>query len=325
MASRPPLVQAFRDFAFRITPGRPELELIEARAESVRQSVHDLAGDLHKLFPLLQRHCPGHLGTPYLKYIGTFAFGSAQRGTLIRPIEAIDVDMLVLFEAPPIVMNQFDDGQNFLRAMLDLLQDLPGETALFEGECIRIDFDTPPLFDIFPAVDWFGQRSTYMFPHGGRNTWYRSNPFVLDRLTMKRNAKLQRRLTLMLRMLKVWNRYWRVGLRSFHLETLAIRKVKELHGYWPIEIEAFLEIGAQKGAGFLSTRLPGDRRVDLAKEMSNAEKTHVIERFRDAAHVLKEGNRAGENRDYETAVGLYRSVFGDPFPEWHSLAAEHGY
>src|SRR5450631_186706 len=111
---RPALVQAFADFSMRITLGRPELELLDARIENVRQSISDLAGDAHKLFPLMERHCPGHLGTPFLRYVGTIPFGSSQRGTLIRPVEKIDVDLLLLFEALPIVMGQFGGGQNFL-------------------------------------------------------------------------------------------------------------------------------------------------------------------------------------------------------------------
>lgn len=322
---RPALVQAFTDFSFRITPGRPETELIDARTESVRQSVNDLARDVHKLFPLLRQHCPGDLGTPFLRYVGTSPFGSSQRGTLIRPIDKIDVDLLVLFEAAPIVMNQFSDGQGFLRAMLDLLRHLPGDAVLFEGECIRIDFGQPPLFDVFAAIDWSGRRSMYTFPHGRRSSWYRSNPIVLDRLTLTRNAELGNRLTLMIRMLKVWNRYWQVGLRSFHLESLAIREVKELHGYWPIEIAAFLVNGARNGTRFLSIRSSDGASEDLAQEMSMSEKAHVIEQFGRAALVLKEGNLAGKNGDYERAVALYRSVFGDPFPEWGSLAAGRGY
>jgi hypothetical protein len=228
---RPALVQAFADFSMRITLGRPELELLDARIENVRQSISDLAGDAHKLFPLMERHCPGHLGTPFLRYVGTIPFGSSQRGTLIRPVEKIDVDLLLLFEALPIVMGQFGGGQNFLLAMLDLLRYLPGDAILFEGECIRVVFGQPPLFDVFVAIDWSNQRSMFMFPHGSQTTWYRSNPIVLDRLVMRRNAELERRLTLMIRMLKVWSRYWQVGLRSFHLESLVIREVKELHGY----------------------------------------------------------------------------------------------
>jgi hypothetical protein len=314
MAGRPPLVQAFRDFAFRITPERAELEVIQTRAESIRESVGKLASDAHRLFPILQKHCPGHLGTPLLKYVRTSAFGSAQRGTLIRPVEKIDVDLLLLFEGLPTVMNQFDDGQNFLRAILELLRELPAKATLFEGECIRLEFGQPPLIDVFAAIDWFGRRSVFSFPHGRPKTWYRSNPVVLDQLVLKRNAELEGRFTWMLRMLKSWNRHCAVGLRSFHHESLAIREVKELHGYWPVEISSFLEAGARRRTEFLSIRSHDGATDDLSWDMSTTEKDDIIQNFQRAARIMQQGIDAAKNRNLDSALSSFRTVLGDAFP-----------
>ena len=128
----------------------------------------------------------------------------------------------------------------------------------------------------------------------------------------KRNGELGGRLTLMLRMLKSWNRQCEVGLRSFHLEGLAVREIEELHGYWPIEMLRFLDEGVHTGAGFLS--IPAHHGAIDALTDEEPVAWHV-----------RQGVEAAQRRDLESAMSSFRAVLGDAFPQWGSLAATYGY
>jgi hypothetical protein len=323
---KPPLIQAFHDFAFQITPTRGELEDIQERADAIEQAVRDIAGKADKLFESLSRHLGrSDWGPAPLRYLDTRPFGSSQRGTLIRPIGTIDVDLLLAFEGSPVVMIYFDDGQNFLRAIADLLSGLPCKCTLFEGECVRLDYGRPPLLDIFAGIDWFGNRAQFSFPHGRREIWYRSNPVVFDEWLLRRNRELQGRLTLMLRMLKSWNRHRRVGLRSFHLETLGAREFQELHGYWPAEILTFLEAGSRKGVKFLAVSSHDGYTQDLSADQSAPENELIIDEFNRSAEVMRRGIAAEKRKNLEAAVSAFRSVLGNAFPDWQFLASTYGY
>jgi hypothetical protein len=156
-----------------------------------------------------------------MQLLSTKVIGSAERDTIIRPID--DVDVLAVFEDAAFYSYQ-NDSRKFLYRVRDALSKYQVKVVGARGQAVRLFYDAAPYVDIVPAVK--RDSGGYFIPSGetdfwGRHQWLTTDPDEHARWMSEQNAALGNNLKPLIRLLKRWNRAHSSHLRSFHLEVMA--------------------------------------------------------------------------------------------------------
>jgi len=242
--------------------------------------------------------------------LGKSIIGSAARQTQLSPIEDVDI-LLILQCTSPIILNSWTPA-GLLKNLSNTLAGIGTELVTWEGECVTVKFANAPYCDVFPAFNFANQRHL-LFPKRG-NQWYRGDPTILDGVVKTTDQVFNGRLRPFIKLLKYWNKLHSVGLKTFHLETLAVRELKQ-SGSLPAALHSFFLHGKQSGRAFLTIPSLDGAVEDMSQYLTSISSQEITKKIRVAEKFCRSALDAYGRNDSASAMTAYRLLFGLNFGE----------
>jgi tRNA nucleotidyltransferase (CCA-adding enzyme) len=132
---------------------KAKLELTEKQKERNKSRVSTTSDYLTTSFP----------STSDMPLRSASLMGSAGRGTIIRPID--DIDVLAIFENKDEIFETYrHDSKRFIYRIRDALNQYSVEIVGTRGQAVRLFYKERPHVDIAPVFKWSG--GGYALPDG---------------------------------------------------------------------------------------------------------------------------------------------------------------
>lgn len=262
-----------------------KISITDKQEENIKASVKNITTTLEKD------------DTLHLKE--TFLNGSYERDTMIRPLDDIDI-FVVLDES------YWKDDFGVMRkpqSVLDKIKDFLNDQNDYKGKvrqdrpCVTVELSNKS-FDILPA---FEQIEGYLMPNYNLESWIPTYPKILTENLKNAHRDYSYKLKDIIRVIKYWNKLNGKMIPSFHIEEVAIKifKFKIFENFeksireWFEKAECNLEINKFKS----------NTQYDDFKNKLNRTKT----KLQNAKEFLDKDNQ------YE-AKKIWKDVFGKEFP-----------
>jgi hypothetical protein len=245
-----------------------------------------------------------------MQLLSTKVIGSADRGTIIRPID--DIDVLAVFEDEAFYKYQ-SDSRKFLYRVRDALSKYRVKVVGARGQAVRLFYDAEPHVDIVPAVK--RDSGGYFIPSGetdwwGRHKWITTDPDEHARWMSSQNLALGSNLKPLIRLLKRWNREHSSHVRSFHLEVLAAETFGTLGSNRRSASQKFFEWAGGK----ISVKDPAGHSGDLSSYMTWYTRVQFRTALDAANKRAKQAIAAEDAGNCGEAARLWRIIYGPEFP-----------
>lgn len=286
----PTTAQAFATFLENITAtGYQKNVLIPARTRTVDER-------LFKRFP----------STSDMPYAGGILIGSASKGTVIRPVD--DVDVLAVFDNVNNAWSKYwNDSKSFIYRIRDAYNGISIQQVGTRGQAVRVFYDGGGHVDVAPVFR--GNGEVYNLPDGAGG-WIQTAPILANSWFMLRNRELNYQLGPLIRIAKSWNRAHSKRMRSFHLETVAAKTFATLGANHRMNLQHFFEWAPN----WLTVSDPGGQGGDLSSYLTFSGRQELLKAFRSAADRASSANAAEARGDHEEAKRLWRIILGGDFP-----------
>lgn len=240
-----------------------------------------------------------------------FASGSIPRFTALRGHS--DVDVMVALHYGKHIKNKTP------AAVLKSVRDALGAyrtNVRRNGQAVTLYYDTWPNVDVVPVsrvVDSNSKVTHYEVPNEVTGQWIPSNPKTHSDNIEERSSICGQNFRRIIKMMKAWNLAHGEYLQSYHIEVLALKIYSSNldDTAWQIfqffeKSRLLLETALIHGNGLVDGYLDYADRQEVLKRFDTA-----IEKSRDAWYLTY-----GERSDHQTAIGIWRTVFGDQFPAY---------
>lgn len=232
--------------------------------------------------------------------------GSAAKGTIVRPID--DIDVLAVFSNKQGAWNKYRfDSQAFLYRVRRAYDGLEIAQVGARGQAVRIFFKGSGHVDVAP-VFWHGG-DVYGLPKGDGG-WINTAPVVANSWFDGRNAELGYNLAPLVRLLKKWNNAHSKRIRSFHLETMAATAFSSLNGNRQDALAKFF----QWAPANLDVSDPGGQSGLLTTSLSWSERKEILKSFQSAADRAAKAMEAEARGDHAESKRLWGIILGSVFP-----------
>ena len=284
--------KAFDEFKETLALTSRQKELVDGRETATR-------GYLRSAFPTTSS-----LPLNTMKLIG-----SASRGTLIRPID--DIDVLAQFTNKDSIFEQYRyDSQAFLYRVRDALKEVTTVKIVgARGQAVRFFYADAPHVDIAPVFAWNG--GGYALPNG-TGGWLTTDPFAQNTWLGERNSALGYRLRPLIRILKRWNNIHSRRLKSFHLEVMVASIFSSLNSDSRDALEKFFQ-WAQTS---ISVYDPAGHGGDLSSYLTYNTRSDLITSLESSRARAANANAAERRGDHQESIRLWRIILGDEFPAY---------
>jgi len=239
----------------------------------------------------------------------TKLIGSAGRGTIIRPID--DIDLLAVFQNKAGVFEKYrHDSQSFLYRVRDALKAYSTVKVVgARGQAVRFFYVDAPHVDVAPVFKWSG--AGYGLPNG-TGDWLTTDPDAHEEYFNRRDEDLGHRAKSLARMLKQWNRVHSQHLRSFHLEVMVNQAFTSLGGDSRDACEKFFSWAKSN----ITVYDPAEHGGDLSQYLTHSNRQSVVSNLETARQRAATANAAERADDHKEAIRLWRLVFGSEFPAY---------
>jgi hypothetical protein len=232
--------------------------------------------------------------------------GSASKGTIIRPLD--DIDVLAIFSNENGIWEKYKwDSQSFLYRIRRAYDGLEIAQVGARGQAIRVFFQTGGHVDVAPV---FMQSSDVYHLPSGDGSWILTSPFVANQWFFDKNASMGYNLAPLVRLLKKWNATHSKRLRSFHLETMAGQTFSGLSSNHRTALQKFF----QWAGAYIDVSDPGGQSGTLSGYLTWTARDEVRRSFSTAEDQATRAIAAEEAGDHEEAKRLWRIVLGSSFP-----------
>ncbi len=235
--------------------------------------------------------------------------GSASRGTIIRPLD--DIDLMVTFTNKDNVFEKYRrDSHAFLYRIRDALKASSRvEVVGARGQVVRFFYKDAPHVDIAPMFKW--NEAGYGLPEG-TGGWITTDPDFHAEYFSKRDAELDSRLKPMMRMLKRWNRVHSRYLKSFHLEVI----VSAAFGSIGSDSRAACEKFFEWAPNHLDVKDPAGYSGVLSAYLTSTARRSALTNMESARDRAAKANATELRGNHDEAMRLWRITFGDEFPAY---------
>lgn len=284
--------QAFREFEAKIALTDAQRNKMVARTSLVKT--------------LLERSFPANCDAPVRLSI---LMGSGARGTIIRPLD--DIDMLAVFGNKDGVFERYrGDSQALLywvRKRVNARTEVQKVGA--RGQAVRLFYTDGLHVDIAPVFSW--SKGGYALP-AGNGTWVTTDPLKQGRWAKERDVALSGQFKRRVRMLKRWNNEHSKRLESWHLEVMIGRVFKSMGSDHRVGLQKFFEWAGEH----LHVEDCDDSHRDLGTSLSRSQEQDIkasLSANRKRAAAAVEAEKAG---DASEAIRLWRMVLGEDFPSY---------
>jgi hypothetical protein len=283
--------QAFEEFMTAITiTDYQKTSIVAGRRDGV-------AEDLGQAFP----------STSDLPLVSVRLMGSAAKGTIVRPID--DVDVLASFSNERGAWNTYrNDSQAFLYRVRRAYDGYNVAQVGARGQAIRVFYKTGGHVDIAPV--FIKGDGVFHLP-SGNGGWILTAPFTANSWFAEKNQSLGHRLAPLVRLLKKWNLAHSRRLRSFHLETVAAHTFSSLSANKRESLQKFFEWGGNH----LHVNDLGGQSGRLDSYLSWSDEQEVKRSFAAAEERASKALAAEAVGNHAEAKRLWRIVLGSSFPD----------
>lgn len=283
--------QAFQDFMEAITiTDYQKTSIVNGR----RKGVED---DLRAAFP----------SSSDLPLVDVKLIGSAAKGTIVRPID--DVDVLAIFSNEKRAwQNKYQyDSQSFLYRIRKAYDGFKVQQVGARGQAVRVFYQSGGHVDVAPV--FIQGEGIYHLP-SGNGGWILTAPFKANDWFASRNADLGYQLAPLVRMLKKWNAAHSKRLRSYHLETIAAHTFSTLSSNRRTALQRFFEWGGNH----LYVSDPGGQSGLLNSSLTWSQEEEIKQSFKTASDRALKAIAAEDAGDHAEAQRLWKIILGSSFP-----------
>lgn len=219
--------------------------------------------------------------------------GSAAKGTIVRPIN--DIDVLVVFSNENDAWSRYRlDSKSFLYRIRRAYDGIETAEVGARGQAVRVFFQTGGHVDVAPV--FFHGNDVYGLPRGDGG-WINTAPIVANRWFAGRHSDLGYNLVPLVRLLKKWNGAHSARLRSFHLETLTATVFRTLGTNRQSGLMSFFEWAPSR----LDVVDPGGQSGALSGYLSWTSRQEVIQSLGVAADRAARAQSAEIDGDHQEA------------------------
>lgn len=251
-----------------------------------------------------------------------FLIGSYARSTMIRPPK--DVDLLIVLDTAAHAQEFFyaaDGAQQVLDRFHAALKRCYTTTPIRkDGPAVNLDFATVG-FDAVPAFHRDG--GGFLIPNRPGTGWISTDPEQHAQRTTAWNIASGGYFVPLVKMFKVWNRWWYDKLTGFHLEMAMSTSWPRMWGRTELEVYDCFSGAAAALFPALASQLAWPGMTDppglggvIDGYLSTEDRARTVERLRasgESARIALQHEAAGK---HEWAIGRWREIFGDFFPAY---------
>lgn len=235
--------------------------------------------------------------------------GSAGRGTIIRPLD--DIDVLATFRNKNGVFDKYrSDSQSFIYRLRGQIN---AKTTVQQvgtrGQAVRLFYNDGLHVDIAPAFAW--DIGGYALP-SGTGGWITTDPVAQEKWVKERESTLNRQFRRTVRLLKRWNSIHSSRLGSWHLEVMVGRVFTSLSSNHREVLMRFFEWAP----GYLSVQDPDGYGGDLGASLTWTQQSNIKNSFNsNHARAVKAVN-AETRGNHAEAIRLWKIILGSEFPSY---------
>lgn len=282
--------QAFTEFVEKISPTDAQRTDITNKRESTEKY-------LRAAFP--------SSGTLPLKRV--ILIGSAARGTIIRPVN--DLDVMAEFTNKDSVFEQYrkDSGAILQRIRNALDAKTSIEKIGARGQAVRLFYTSGAHVDIAPVFKWSG--GGFGLPKGDGG-WMTTDPEAQSSWFSERRSSVGANLTSVCKLVRRWNGVHSHRFESFHLEVMVASMFKTLGSNHRSAMKTFFEAGPN----WITVTDPAGHSGNLDDYLTSAARTAIKSRFSEALDRAKKALAAEDRGDHTEAKRLWRIELGEEFP-----------
>lgn len=252
--------------------------------------------DMGKAFP----------STSDMPYFEGILMGSASKGTIIRPLD--DIDVLAVFSNKNGAWSKYAyDSKSFIYRIREAYAGTKIQQVGTRGQAVRVFYKTGGHVDVAPV--FYRGNDVYHLPNG-TGGWLLTAPTVANAWFSEKNKALGYHLGPVVRLIKSWNRAHSKHFRSFHLETVAATTFSSLGSNYRDALQKFFEWAPR----YLNVSDPGGQGGDLSTYLTWTSRQNLIQALNTAADRAKKANEAEGRGDHAEAKRLWRIILGDTFP-----------
>lgn len=245
-------------------------------------------------------------GTGDLPFSRAVLMGSAAKGTIVRPID--DIDVLAVFSNVNGAWGKYQhDSQSFLYRIRKAYDGLSIAQVGARGQAVRIFFDGGGHVDIAPVFSH--GNDVYGLPKGDGG-WITTAPTVANAWFAKRDAELGYNVAPLVRLAKKWNVSHSKRMQSFHLETIAATAFSNLGSSRQNALARFFEWAPRH----LDVTDPGQQSGSLNSYLSWGARTELVTALGSASDRAKKALAAEAAGDHSEAKRLWGIILGSGFP-----------
>jgi len=283
---------AFAEFENTIMP-------TAAQSGSIQPKINTAHGYLQRAFP----------ATSNMPLSRTVLIGSATQGTLIRPVD--DIDMMAVFDdSQDIYENSYQgNSQAFIQRVRYAFNTCKIETVGVRGQAVRLFYKSGASVDIAPVFRW--NYGGYILP-AGDNSWIRTDPDVQAQWFTAQDQRLSYHLLPMIRLLKRWNNEHGKQLKSYHLGVIVAHTFGSLGSNRADAIAKFF-VWAQNHIDVFD---PAGYSGNLSSYLTVLTRLNLTSRLASAAARANNAIAAELRGDNREAIRLWRIEFGNEFPAY---------
>jgi hypothetical protein len=285
--------EGWKIFTARITPPAEDRAAMGERRERAHEAL--VRAFAHSNMPLVR----------------TELVGSAGRGTIVRPLN--DVDVFAVFDDATVWRAYRSDSKKLLYRVRDALNEKYNVKVGARGRSVRLFFKELPNVEIVPA--FAVNTGGYVIPGATARwpwdtTWQKTDPYVHESFFAKRDQELSLRLKPLVRVLKCWNITHGKPLSSFHLELVAQAVFSDLGTSQRLDVHQFFEWAPEQ----IHVQDPAGYSGDLARNITWLGLQDLKNSLKSGYEQSGRALEAERKRNHKSALGLWRAVLGSEFP-----------
>jgi len=242
--------------------------------------------------------------------IRTELIGSAQRATIIRPVDDIDV-MAVFSDSNDVYENTYVlNSHAFINRIRRVLGEGSTATVGVRGQAVRLFYKSGAHVDIAPV--FAANSGGYLLP-SGNGGWITTDPDKQFQWFKSEVQRLGSHLLPTIRLLKRWNNVHSKHFNSYHLEVVIAHSFGSLGGDWRDNLAKFFEWAP----GHLGVADPAGHSGKLDDYLGYAKRQALLLRLSNAGARAKDALAAEARGDHKEAIRLWRIELGDEFPAYY--------
>jgi Second Messenger Oligonucleotide or Dinucleotide Synthetase domain len=233
--------------------------------------------------------------------------GSVDRGTIVRPVN--DIDVMAEFTNKDDIFEQYryKSGEFLQRIRRGLNAETQIKQIGARGQAVRLFYTTGAHVDIAPTFKWAG--SGYALPNG-QGGWLTTDPEAQAQWYSHRRQSVGTNLTPVVKLARRWNAVHSHHFQSYHLEVMVASMFSAVGGNHRDALKCFFDWAPR----YISVSDPAGHSGTLDAYLTQPARIAISARLGSALDRAKLAQAADAKGDHAEAKRLWRIELGDEFP-----------